>query len=126
MTRSLTLDEAAAELRISKRQLQYWLSVNPVDADGVPFYIKIGRGKTFEPNDIDRIRAFLREKERQRLSPRAHSTSNVSTATLAWLATSGSYEDLVRMREREKRKNEAEKAKQPRRRVRLPRAKPKG
>jgi len=71
MTRSLTLDEAAAELRISKRQLQYWLSENPVDADGVPFYIKIGRGKTFEPNDIDRIRAFLREKERQRLIPTA-------------------------------------------------------
>jgi len=43
---------------------------------------------------------------------------------MAWLATSGSYEDLVRMREREKRKKGAEKAKQPRR-VRLPRAKPK-
>jgi len=43
---------------------------------------------------------------------------------MAWLATSGSYRDLVRMREREKRKKEAEKAKQPRR-VRLPRAKPK-
>jgi hypothetical protein len=43
---------------------------------------------------------------------------------MAWLATSGSYEDLVRMREREKRKKEAEKAKQPRR-VRLPGAKPK-
>lgn len=124
MTHSLTLIEAAAELRISKRTLQNWLSQYPVDAEGVPFYIKIGRAKTFEPNDIDRIRAFLREKGRIRFSPGGHFASNVSTATLAWLATTGSHEDLVRTREIEKRKKEAEKAsKQPQRRVRPPRAK---
>jgi hypothetical protein len=54
------------------------------------------------------------------------SSHNVSSDLLAWLAKpDGSYDELLRMRE--KRKKEAEKAKQPpRRRVRLPRAKPKG
>jgi hypothetical protein len=37
MSPLLTLKEAAAELRVSKQWLQYWLVEHPVDAAGVPF-----------------------------------------------------------------------------------------
>jgi hypothetical protein len=68
MTRVFTLAEAAAELRKSKRWLQEWLSKHPVDETGTPFYVPMGRSKTFEEADISRIRAFMREEERRRLS----------------------------------------------------------
>src|SRR5258708_2982125 len=38
-----------------------------MDAAGNPFYVPMGRPKTFEPNDIPPIRASIREEERCRL-----------------------------------------------------------
>jgi hypothetical protein len=64
----MTLDEAAKELRMSERWLRGWLSDNPVDANGVPFYIPMGRRKEFEPSDIERIRTRIRELEQCRLN----------------------------------------------------------
>lgn len=34
MTRALTIDEAAYDLRVSRRWLEYWLTDHPVDAAG--------------------------------------------------------------------------------------------
>jgi hypothetical protein len=64
----LTLAEAAAELRKSRRWLQDWLRDHPVDASGIPFYAPLGRAKTFDDTDLARIRAATREEERCRLS----------------------------------------------------------
>jgi hypothetical protein len=118
----LTIKEAAAELRVSKQWLQYWLAANPVDAAGVPFYVPIGIRKRFEPQDLDRIRSYLRDLEAARLGP-----SIKSKARLVGLMSQlggVSYEDRLRMRDEEKRKKEAEKAKRPpQRRIRLPRFK---
>jgi len=55
MTAPYTLAEAAARLHKSKRWLQDWLSRNPVDAAGRPFYSQLGRDKLFRECDIDRI-----------------------------------------------------------------------
>jgi DNA-binding transcriptional MerR regulator len=65
----LTIKEAAAELRVSKQWLQYWLVEHPVDAAGVPFYVPMGNRKRFEPQDIDRIRSYMRDLEAARLGP---------------------------------------------------------
>src|SRR6266702_2658066 len=65
---AFTIDQAAAELLVSRRWLEYWLADHPVDATGNPFYVPMGRRKTFEQNDIARIRACIREEERCRLS----------------------------------------------------------
>src|SRR5216684_1360054 len=64
---AFTFDQAAAELLVSRRWLEYWLADHPVDATGTPFYVPMGRRKTFEQNDIARIRACIREEERCRL-----------------------------------------------------------
>ena len=127
MTRSFTFTEAADELRVSERWLRYWLAEHPVDAAGVPFYIPMGRRKTFEPSDIDRIRSFIRDLERVRLGPRATAAAGTARLIGQLAQFGGGYDELVKMREAEKRKKEAEKAKRPpQRRVRLPRFKPKG
>jgi hypothetical protein len=63
MTRGLTIDEAAAELRKTSRWLKEWLGKHPVDAAGVPFYVPLGRTKTFEAADIARIRAAIETGE---------------------------------------------------------------
>jgi DNA-binding transcriptional MerR regulator len=120
----LTIKEAATELRVSKQWLQYWLVEHPVDAAGVPFYVPMGNRKRFEPQDIDRIRSYMRDLEAARLGP-----SMKGKARLVGLMSQlgGGYDELLKMREEEKRKKEAEKPKrQPQRRVRLPRVKPKG
>lgn len=49
---ALTIGEAAEVLRVSRRWLEYWLAAHPVDAVGSPFYVPMGRRKTFERNDI--------------------------------------------------------------------------
>ena len=118
----LTIKEAAAELRVSKQWLHYWLVANPVDTAGVPFYVPMGNRKRFEPQDIDRIRAYLRDMESARLGP-----SGKSKARLVGLMSQvyPGYEELLRLREEAKRKKDAEKAMRPKRRVRLPRFKPK-
>ena|SRR5258708_22702963 len=116
MTRALTLDEAADQLRVSRRWLEYWLADHPVDAAGVPFYYRVGRRRLFETSDIQRIRDFLREKEKTRLRPRPPVTgrSNISTELLAELAVSSVLGPSAIRRTRA-----------PKRRVRLPRSKPK-
>jgi len=86
----------------------------------------MGHRKKFEPADLDRIRSFMRDLERVRLGPRAAAAAG-SARLIGQLAQFGGYDELLRMREAEKRKKAAEKAMQPpRRRVRLPRVKPKG
>jgi hypothetical protein len=96
----LTIKEAAAELRVSKQWLQYWLVANPVDARGVPFYVPMGNRKRFEPQDLDRIRAYMRDLESVRLG-----LSGKSKARLVGLMSQldGGYDELVRMRGSEKK-----------------------
>ncbi len=47
-----TLDEAARQLRKSRRWLLDWLRSHPADSAGVPFYSPMGRTKTFDDADI--------------------------------------------------------------------------
>lgn len=86
MSRALTLDEAAAELRKTPRWLKEWLGKHPVDAAGVPFYLPMGRTKTFENADIARIRASIRENERCRLKSIGVVGSGIVEEQLARLA----------------------------------------
>jgi hypothetical protein len=65
----LTLNEAAAELRVSRRWLEIWLAGNAVDTAGVPFYVPMGRRKKFAASDIDRMLAHMRALEAARLGP---------------------------------------------------------
>src|ERR1700748_3747394 len=92
MSRALKIDEAAAELRVSRRWLEIWLADHPTDATGNPFYVPMGRSKTFEESDIARIRAVRREEERCRLhSIGAQRTgSTVFVEQLARLAVASS------------------------------------
>jgi T5orf172 domain len=59
----MTLDEAAHELRKTKRWLSEWLRHNPTDKFGQPYYVPMGRTKTFDAQDLIRIRAKIREEE---------------------------------------------------------------
>ena len=112
----LTIDEAAKELRVSRRWLEYWLADHPVDAAGTPFYVPMGRRKKFTATDIERMLAHMRDLERVRLGPRV--TAAAGTANLIGrLAQLGSYNDLVKLREKTKPKH-------PQRRVRMSRRKP--
>lgn len=59
MSRARKLDEAAAELRKSKRWLQDWLAKNPVDERGRPFCSKLGRTRLFDDADISLLRKAI-------------------------------------------------------------------
>jgi hypothetical protein len=61
MPRRLTLDEAAAELRKSRRWLLDWLRAHPRDGNGQLFYTPAGRDKLLHDTDIARIEIALRE-----------------------------------------------------------------
>src|SRR6516164_5101236 len=61
MTRPLlTIEEAAAVLRVSRRWLNEWLGKNP------DCYIPAGRKKRLDHADVERIKARLREGNRCR------------------------------------------------------------
>src|SRR5581483_1054098 len=64
----LTLAEAAAELRFSRRRLVDWLKAHPVDGYGQPFYAQLGRVKSFDEHDLGRIREALKEQQKCRSS----------------------------------------------------------
>jgi hypothetical protein len=120
----LTFNEVAAELRVSRRWLEYWLAEHPVDTAGIPFYVRTGRSKKFEFKDVERMLSHMRELERARLGPIVQ--SKVRPVGLMSQIGGVDYEQRVCDREAEKRKRSAEKrAARPQRRVRLPRIKPK-
>jgi hypothetical protein len=52
MTELMTIEEAAAKLRKSKRWLQYFLRAHPVDSAGKPLFKQLGRSKLFDETDI--------------------------------------------------------------------------
>lgn len=99
---ALTLDEAAQALRVSRRWLEYWLAAHPVDAAGSPFYVPMGRRKTFEQNDIARIRACIREEERCRLSSIGVKApaSTIIAAQLGRLAADSAFAGLAKPKTR--------------------------
>ena len=123
MSSLLTITEAAAELRVSKQWMQYWLVANPVDVAGVPFYIRMGSRKKFEPQDLDRIRAYMRDLEAARLGPSIKSKARL-VGLMSQLGGGTSYDERLLVREAEKKKKENEK-RQRRPRGRLPGPKPK-
>jgi hypothetical protein len=98
----LTIKEAAAELRVSKQWLKYWLVENPVDVEGVPFYVPTGRRWKFERQDLDRIRNHLRTLEAARLGPSIKSKVRL-IGLMSQLDGVVTYEDRLRMREAKKR-----------------------
>src|SRR3954462_3529965 len=105
MTKALTLVEAAAELRMSKRWLEQWLAKHPVDAAGNPFYVPMGRKKTFEPADITRIRESIRGEERCRLSSiGVTGTYGITAARLARLAADSASAALAKPRTKTSRR----------------------
>jgi hypothetical protein len=113
----LTIKEAADELRVSQQWLKYWLAANPVDVEGVPFYVRMGSRLKFEPKDVQRILAHLRALEATRLGPSVKSKARL----VGLMSQVGGYDHLVAVREAaERRKQEA---KMPRRRISLPRHK---
>lgn len=83
----ITLVQAAAEIGVSKRWLQYWLAENPVDSAGLPFYVPIGRNKRFDVADVGRIKAAIREGERCRLSSIGVKGSTIAAEQLARLVS---------------------------------------
>jgi len=83
----LTLAQAATEIGVSKRWLQYWLAEHPVDAAGIPFYVPIGRNKRFEQSDLGRIKAAIREGERCRLNSIGATGSTIIAEQLGRLAS---------------------------------------
>ena len=89
----------------------------------MPFYIPTGSRKKFEPQDLNRIRAYMRDLEAARLGPGVKGKARL-VGLMSQLG--GDYEERLRVREAEKRKKDAEKATRPKRRVRLPRFKPEG
>jgi hypothetical protein len=92
MTKAFTIDETAAELRKTTRWLKQWLTENPVDEAGMPFYIPMGRTKTFEASDIARIRAHIRRGEQCRLKSIGVEASGIVEAQLARLAVESSFD----------------------------------
>lgn len=119
--RLLSMAVVAAELRVSQQWLKYWLVANPVDAEGILFYVPIGRRWKLERKDIDRIIAHIRALEVTKLGPSVK--SKIRLMGLMEQVGGTTYEDLLKMREAEKLRKEAEKRERRKRpRVRLPRA----
>src|SRR5882757_9478719 len=88
MTGCLTMDQAAARLHKSRRWLQDWLRDHPTDRYGEPFYVRLGRTKIFDENDVGRIMEAAREEERCRLGS-FHRGSEKHRSTRPAASTSG-------------------------------------
>jgi hypothetical protein len=86
MEMMLTIDEAAVELRKTSRWLKDWLTKNPVDEAGMPFYVPLGRTKIFETSDLIRIRAHIRKGEQCRLKSLGVAGSGIVEEQLGRLA----------------------------------------
>lgn len=54
-TTFLTIPEAAERLRRSPRWLMEYLRKNPLDWNGIPFFVQMGRDKKFSEDDITRL-----------------------------------------------------------------------
>jgi len=87
----ITLAQAATEIGVSKRWLQYWLADNPVDRAGVPFYVPIGRNKRFDQADCDRIKKAIREAEGCRLKSIGATGSGITAELLGRLAADAAF-----------------------------------
>jgi hypothetical protein len=117
-----TLEKPLPRCACLRNGLNYWLVENPIDTAGVPFCVRTGSRKKFEPRDIERIIAHLRELEAARLGPSVK--NKVRLVGLMAQVGGVTYEDLLRRREEEKRKKAEERAQRVvQRRVRLPRYK---
>jgi len=88
MPTAYTMNEAAAELRKSRRWLQDWLASNPVDAMGRPYYSTLGRSKMFRPADIERILDATRVQCLSN-SDRRDRVKRRTTASVARISDSG-------------------------------------
>ena len=91
MNKLIALAEAAAEIGVSKRWLQYWLAANPVDSRGIPFYVPIGRNKRFDVADLGRIKAAIREGEQCRLNSTGVTGSTIIAEQLARMASAAVF-----------------------------------
>jgi hypothetical protein len=102
----LKIKEVATQLGISAQTLKYWLVANPVDVDGVPLYIPIGRRWKFEERDIARILDHMRVLESTRLG-----FSIKAKARLAGLMSKvGNYDHAAAVVEAAERRKNAPKA----------------
>ena len=75
------MDQAAERLGVSRRWLQGFLSTNPTDKGGTPFYTQLGNRKKFTEQDIERILTFNREQVRCLLN---HPAAQGLLAILLW------------------------------------------
>jgi len=98
-----SMDEAAKRLHKSRRWLQDWLRGHPLDAWGQLFYSPLGRTKTFDDGDLERIRAAAREEERCRLSSNRRVRARPRSTTSAVLTSESVLTDLRKLLTREPR-----------------------
>lgn len=91
----LSIKQAAVALSVSPQWLKIWLVDNPVDAAGVPFYLRMGNRLKFQPADIERILVHLRELEAARLGPSIKAKARLASL----MSRVGGYDHLVAVRE---------------------------
>ena len=83
----LTIDEAAARLRKSRRWLREWLSCNRADAAGEPYGYRLGRTWLFRESDLARILRSGVERARRPYRPRrpvARRSASPGSSEAAW------------------------------------------
>jgi hypothetical protein len=57
-----TLDQAAERLYVKPDWLRRWLLEHPASHDGRPFFAPLGRTKTFDEEDITRLRVAIKNQ----------------------------------------------------------------
>jgi hypothetical protein len=87
----MTLEEAAAELQVTRYWLNKWLRKNP------DCYIPAGRKKRFEVADIERIKERLRETNRVSRSLRQarsrRSSASATSSETTWIKVAQLFGD---------------------------------